>query len=352
MSVCLALNRLSRVRLARRHLVGAFLVLLATAGTAIVAASAFTSQVVDLTARIEEVGSQRLEKNVVPNVELTPEEEALLPTGCERADDTIPIVVPAHTCVWWVVEIVVRNPAPSGSDMLDILVTDRFGPQLFVRRLTNDDVGDVGIHTISHSAGNGNVISREEVFWCVNGLLTGDQCTDSALHPGESSRLLLLVNTKISGKGKQFYTGTETKEMNSGANAKWTDGDTGEGESASTPPIVVHAIESDDDEDEDSPDATEAAAEPYADPSQAPASPGTAETTSWASPEPGVVPSATVVPSPESTPSPDIPPEPTPTPTPEPTPTASPEPTPTATPEPAPTAPPEPTPTATPEGGG
>ncbi len=215
---------------------------------------AFTSQVVGLTARV--VDKPLIRKDVLRAPNITQEEVDAITasstgvTGCLQADADPPIEVPTHTCVWWVLRITVNNL--TGSPMAELMVVDRFGAELDGHPLS--DV-PVEVFVISHSRGHSgrdHFETQVRITWCVTQttVVAFGECSgpDTPLQPGESAFLDVLVFTKLNPSGKQEYTSAGTYEMNSGAVAKWRDGD-GTQRSASTPPIMVEASDSDADGD-------------------------------------------------------------------------------------------------------
>ena len=220
---------------------------------------AFTAQSVNVTARVTQPPT--VQKLVLTDPPITQGEvdattEAYMGViGCLAADTEYPIEVPAYTCVWWVLRIVVTNS--TGGDMYDVMVVDRFGAELGVGEFL--DYVPVAVVPVSHSRGQSSsgpatFDTQFRVVWCVTDGEPGsvdpindDTCIDPVpsqpLLPGESEFIDLLVFTKLNPSGRQEYTTPDTYTMNSGATVKWEQGAAGGPQgSDSTAPIVVTAV--------------------------------------------------------------------------------------------------------------
>ena len=207
----------------------------------VVVVAAFTSQVVNITARVEQPPT--IEKFAVADPQITQAEVDAITqadtgvTGCQPADTEWPIEVPTDTCVWWVVRIAVHNSFYT--PMIDVLVTDRISAELeaVILSLTG---GEAQIMTQQ---------LQDRLTWCVSGPLLGDACQAGGgqLDPGDGETLDLLVFTGQNPPGKQAYTSPGEYELNSGAVAKWLDPDGVQcgqqpGGCPSTPSIPVTAV--------------------------------------------------------------------------------------------------------------
>jgi hypothetical protein len=138
-----------------------------------------------------------------------------------------PYVVPAYTCVVWLVTVHFTNP--NDYPITNVVVTDRWGAELGGVPL--DEESPVNLFIKTHSRGKANKESFEtqyRITWYVtyqSGNVAFPEEVDNSgvVGPGEEEYLQLYVWTKLNPSGRQEYTTPGTYTLNSGPTAKWFD---------------------------------------------------------------------------------------------------------------------------------
>jgi len=302
----------------------------------VVIAAAFTSQVVNMTARVEQpptVIKYPLDPSPLSQVQVDAiTQDAIGLTGCEPGDLEFPYEAPAGTCVWWPLRISVRDNYYD--PLVDLLVSDVFAGDLNGTMLPEVPVHVTMLGLSQGEASETTLADRVEINWCVSGPLENDACAPGGqLDPGAEAHLDLLMFTKPNSLGQQEFAAAGAYTINGGPSAEWTDpagvlcAPLGECPLA-LPVQVTVATNAAPSQTVTTDEATTDAATTTTSTSGT-----TTTTTTTPVPTPTPTPAPASAPPPESTPTP-TPPPPTPTPTP-----APPEPTPTPTPEPTPTGP-------------
>ena len=297
--------------------------------------AAFTSQAVNLTARVEQpptIIKHPLDPPPLTQAEvdvITQDEIGL--TGCQPGELEFPYEAPTDACVWWALRINLRNNYYD--PLVDLLVKDAFMGELDGVALPHVPVK---VHLLGQNLGQAQQTEfsdRVEIDWCVTGNLQDRACSPgSQLDPGKDAHLDMLVFTRPNPQGQQEFASPGTYTLNGGPSAEWTDpGGVRCAPLAECPvaqPLMIDAVG----------DAA---------PTTAPAEPPTGtstEPTPTPTPEPTPESGSSQLSEPDSTAA-TPPPEATVTPPPEPTATPPPEPTATPTPSPEPTSDPATTPT-------
>ncbi len=188
--------------------------------------AAFTSQVVNITARIEQPPT--IEKFAVADPEVTQAEvdaitqAAIGLTGCQPANLEFPYEAGTGACVWWALRISLRNNYYD--PLIDLLVRDAF-----IGELNGLPLGHVPVmvELLAPTLGEAQATAsfdRVEIEWCVTGPLQAGACIPGgALDPGLDAYLDLLVVTRPDPTGRQEFVSPGAYTLNGGPSAEWTD---------------------------------------------------------------------------------------------------------------------------------
>lgn len=233
--------------------------------------TAFTSQVVDIQARVQKPNFvQEFILSDQQRDALVAQEEVdgiiLARSGqenCIPGDTTQPIEVVAGTCAWWVVRIWTQNDPVLHQldplvefDMTDVHLSDEFNGELEVHVLgpTETLAGEANpSRGLADQRPTDGPDSSTTVTWCITGDLTNSAiagCQDAAAATpfisGETAVLDLLVWTGLDSNSLQQYTQSSPHVLNLGATMSWDDPDGLQcgptGRCPAAPPIAVEVV--------------------------------------------------------------------------------------------------------------
>ncbi len=192
----------------------------------VVMVAAFTSQTVNITARVEQpptIVKYPLTPPPVTQAEVDAMTlDAIGVTGCQPGELEFPYEAPTGTCVWWALRVSVRNNYYD--PLIDLAVKDTF-----VGERDGITLSEVPVKVSPLGASQGQVELTEltdqvQIDWCLTGSLQDGACTGGGrLDPGAEAHLDLLVFTKPDLEGQQEFVSPGTYTLNGGPSAEWVD---------------------------------------------------------------------------------------------------------------------------------